>query len=73
MKLPTPPIGRSMKTNVAVQPSANVNIKESENLAEQAAAKAGTIKSIEPQPTRFYRHGTFGPEIPHAIERLWSD
>lgn len=68
MRAPTPSIGRSMKTNVAVQ-RPTVNLKEAENLGEEATAAA-----VRPQPgVTFSKHGAFGPPVIHPIERLWQD
>lgn len=68
MKAPTSPFnpGRE-KTNVAVQRSFP-NLKEAENLGEQATASA-----TRPQPgVRFSKHGAFGPPQSHAIGDLWD-
>jgi hypothetical protein len=56
------------KTNVAVQ-RPTVNLKEAENLGEQAEAAARTT-----QPgVRFGKHGTFfGPSPVHPVEALWD-
>jgi hypothetical protein len=50
------PLGRDTKINVALQ-RPTVNIKEAENVGEQAAAVAHT----NPSPS-FSKHATFGPK-----------
>ncbi|PWT75517.1 MAG: hypothetical protein C5B59_08545 [Bacteroidetes bacterium] len=68
MRQPTAPIGRAMKTNVALQ-RPTVNIKEAENVAEQATAEANRPAP----PVRFNKHGAFGDSPAHMIEKLWQD
>ena len=63
---PQLPIGRE-KVNVAVQ-RPTVNIKEAENLGEQAVASS----MAKPEPVRFSKHGVFGPSPVHPVENMWS-
>lgn len=63
----TLPLGPSgPPVNVAVQ-RPTVNVKEAENLGEQAKAVSG-----HPAGTVFAKHGTFGPPVNHGIDSLWK-
>lgn len=57
----------SGKLNVAVQ-RPTVNLKEAENLGEEANASAVR----PPSGVRFSKHGTFGPPVDHAVEKLFD-
>jgi len=68
--VPIPPIGRSEKTNVALQ-RPTVNLREAENLGEEAVAAASHIAKPE---LRFSKHGTFfATPAEHVIEKAWDD
>lgn len=62
------PIGKSTKINVAVQ-RPNVNLKESENVGEQAQAELDRFKR---NPVTFSRHGTMA-YTPHPIDAAYED
>lgn len=64
--LPVGPTGE--KVDVAVQ-RPTVNVKEAENLGEQAGAAARNAA----QGMTFAKHGTFGPPVNHGIAALWKD
>ena len=64
--LPLGPTGD--KINVAVQ-RPTVNVKESENLGEEAKAAA----RHSGEGLRFAKHGTFGPPAKQGIDSLWKD
>lgn len=51
--------------NVAVQ-RPTVNVRETENVGEQAAAE------VKPEGFRFYSHGTLGPHRPSPIEKFYE-
>jgi len=55
------PLGKDTPFNVAVQ-RPTVNIKEAENVAEEAAAV------VKPEGFRFYAHGTLAPHKPSPFE-----
>jgi hypothetical protein len=65
-----PPIGGrgTGPINVAVQ-RPTVNLKEAENVGEQAKAVGNKISG---EGFRFSRHGTLGPAKPTAIEKAWE-
>jgi hypothetical protein len=52
--------GNDSKINVAVQ-RPTVNLREAENVGEQAAAAA----RVNEPPFRFSKHGTFGKTVTH--------
>lgn len=54
--------------NVAVQ-RPTVNVREAENLGEEAQAAAHT--NVE-TGFRFSRHGTLGPTKPTTVEQAWE-
>ena len=59
------PLGKSNKFDVALQ-RPTVNLKESENVASQAAA---VLRKNDPT-VRFAKHGTFfGPAKPNPLEQ----
>jgi hypothetical protein len=61
------PIGPSDdKINIAVQ-RPNINVKEAENVAEQANAVTQRLKG--PNGVTYSRHGTFGPSKPNPLEQ----
>lgn len=57
------PLGKDTPMNVAVQ-RPTVNVKEAENVGEQAAAV------VKPEGFRFYSHGTFGPQRLTEFEKI---
>lgn len=59
------PLGKNTPLNVAVQ-RPTVNMREAENLNEQAAAVANRNN---PEGFRFSRHGTLGPQRLTDIEK----
>ena len=61
------PLGKSEKINVAVQ-RPTVNLKEAENIGEQADAAA---RASAPE-VKFSKHGTFGPSPAHPVADLWG-
>ena len=63
------PIGKSEKINVALQ-RPTVNVKEAENVGEQAEAAA---RASQPQ-VQFSKHGTMpGYKPVHPVEEFWKD
>jgi len=60
-------IGKSEKINVALM-RPTVNVKEAENVAEQAEAVAHTA----PSPVKFSKHGAFGPNPAHPVMDLFG-
>jgi hypothetical protein len=67
------PLGRSEKFNVAVQ-RPSVNVREAENLGEQAAAAAHSEPANANVYTGISKHGTFSPTPKeHLIEGMWND
>lgn len=61
--------GPSEKINVAVQ-RPTVNVKEAENVSEQASAATQGMKN---QPLQFSKHATFGPPKAHPLEAAFED
>lgn len=53
--------------NIAVK-RPTVNVKEAENVGEQAAASADKYS----QGLRLSKHATFGPSVPHPLEQAFS-
>lgn len=64
--LPVGPSGE--KVNLAVQRQ-TVNVKQAENLGEQAVAAANHAND----GMVFAKHGTFGPKVNRGIDSLWKD
>jgi hypothetical protein len=61
------PLGKSEKMNVALQ-RPTVNVKEAENVAEEASAAAE-----KSQPgVKFSKHGVFGPSPSHSVSDLFG-
>lgn len=58
------PLGKDTPVNVAVK-RPNVNLKESENVGEQAAA------AVHAKQPRFSKHGTYWPTA-HPIEAAYG-
>jgi hypothetical protein len=54
--------------NVALQ-RPTVNLKEAENIGEQAKAVSDRVSG---DGFRFSRHGTLGPAKPTALEKAWD-
>jgi hypothetical protein len=63
--LPIGPTGVA-PANVAVQ-RPTVNIKEAENLGEQAVAASHVHPEI-----RMSKHGAFGKPVSHPVEQMWG-
>lgn len=61
------PLGQDTKTNVAVQ-RPNVNLREAENVGEQASAAVAPL--APPQPV-FAKHGTLFSK-PHPLEHAFG-
>jgi len=67
------PLGKSEKFSVAVQ-RPSVNLKEAENLGEQAAAAAHSEPANANVYTGISKHGTFSATSKgHMLESMWSD
>jgi hypothetical protein len=62
------PVGKSEKINVAVM-RPNVNVREAENVGEQAAAE---VAHLNPTPVQFSKHASFVP-TKHPVERMFED
>ena len=62
-----PGFGKDEPVDVALQRPTS-NIREAENVGEQASAAAGK----DAPPVRFSKHGTFGANPAHPVESLWD-